>query len=151
MNAPRPMPSYAAALILGAAGSQATRTAEVRSPATGAVVGTYALAETSHVQLAVASADAAFRKWSAVCAHEREAALRKATAFARTRADEIGRLMALEQGKPYAQSRAEVIGACDLIDYYAAEAVRVEGQVLATEKSDLRSLVVRQPVGVVAA
>jgi len=148
---PRPAPLYAASLLLGSAACEAVRSAEVRSPATGAVVGTYALAEARHVEQAVSLAETAFRAWSALVAQERESRLRKATAHVRTKAAEIGRLMALEQGKPLAQSQAEVIGACDTIDYYAAEAVRIEGSTNPTEKGDLRSIVIRQPLGVVVA
>jgi acyl-CoA reductase-like NAD-dependent aldehyde dehydrogenase len=148
---PRTAPIISAGLIIEGATIATARSGEVRSPATGMVVGSYALAEREHVERAVTAASAAFAAWSRLTGAEREAAMRRATAHARGRADEIGRLMALEQGKPFAQSRAEVIGACDLIDYYAAEAVRIEGSVLPTEKADLRSLVVAQPLGVVAA
>lgn len=127
------------------------RQGEVRSPATGEVVGTFAWASAAQIEAAVQASERAWQTWAKVPAHEREALLRKATTHVRTRADEIGRLMALEQGKPFAQSRSEVIGACDIIDYYAAEAPRITGEINATEKSSLRSWVIRQPVGVVAA
>lgn len=127
------------------------RQGEVRSPATGAVVGTYAWATPAQLEAAVQAADRAWRAWAARPGHEREAVIRKATAHVRTQADGIGRLMALEQGKPYAQSRSEVIGSCDIIDYYAAEAVRITGEINPTEKASVRSWVIRQPVGVVAA
>ena len=112
-----------------------TRQGEVRSPASGVVVGTFAWATPTQLDAAVQAADRAWRAWAARPGHERETVIRKATAHARTKADEIGRLMALEQGKPYAQSRSEVIGSCDIIDYYAAEAVRITGEINPTEKS----------------
>jgi acyl-CoA reductase-like NAD-dependent aldehyde dehydrogenase len=130
---------------------KSARMGEVRSPATGEVVGTYAWATPEQLDGAVQAAERAWRAWARVPAHEREAKIRKATAFARTQADAIGRLMALEQGKPFAQSKSEVVGACDLIDYYASEAVRITGEINQTEKATLRSWVIRQPVGVVAA
>jgi succinate-semialdehyde dehydrogenase/glutarate-semialdehyde dehydrogenase len=147
----RPAPHFAASLILGTAKVESIRSADVRSPATGAVIGSYVLAESQHVEQAILLAHQAFRRWATVVAHEREALIRKATRHVRTKAAEIGRLVTLEQGKPFAQAQAEITGACDIIDYYAAEAVRIEGQVLATEKGDLRSLVISQPVGVVVA
>jgi len=128
-----------------------TRRGMVYSPATGAVVGAFAWATPEHLDRAVHSADLAWRLWAAVPGSEREATIRKATAHARTKADDIGRLMAMEQGKPFSQSRAEVIGACDIIDYYAAEAVRIIGEINQTEKASMRSWVIRQPIGVVAA
>ncbi len=125
--------------------------AEVRSPATGAVVGAYAQADASHVALAVEAAAAAQRAWAARPTPEREAAIRAATAKARAHAPQIGRLMALESGKPLKQSVAEAASSFDLIDHYAGEATRIHGEILPTERADMRSWVVRQPLGVVAA
>ncbi len=127
------------------------RVGEVHSPATGNLIGTYAWASAEQLEIAVSSANNAWRSWAKTPAHEREALMRKATAFTRTQADSIGRLMALEQGKPFSQSRSEVIGACHIIDFYAAEAVRISGDINQCEKANLRSWVIRQPVGVVAA
>jgi len=124
--------------------------ADVLSPANGEPVGACARASEEDVAAAVAAAQAAFAEWSARSAYERESVIRKAAAHVRTRADEIGRLMALEQGKPFAQSRGEVLASCDTLDYFAAEGVRVEGCVNPTEKPELRSWVVYQPVGVCA-
>ncbi|MBA3937581.1 MAG: aldehyde dehydrogenase family protein [Planctomycetes bacterium] len=131
--------------------ASAAQHGEVRSPATGEVVGTFAWAAPEQVEAAVQAAERSWRIWARVPAHERETVIRRATAHARTQADRIGRLMALEQGKPYAQSRAEVTGACDVIDFYATEAPRIAGEINQTEKASLRSWVIRQPVGVVAA
>ena len=123
---------------------------EVRSPHDGAPVASVAAATAADVDRAVAAAQAAFLAWSALTAYERESRIRKATAHARTLAPEIGRLMALEQGKPINQGCSEVLGACDTIDYYAAEAVRIEGTINPTEHRDYRSMVIYQPIGVCA-
>src|SRR5690606_719873 len=79
------------------------RQGEIRSPASGKIVRTFAWATPEHLDAAVHAAERAWRAWAQIPAHEREAVIRKATTFARTQADAIGRLMALEQGKPYAQ------------------------------------------------
>ncbi|WP_353484368.1 NAD-dependent succinate-semialdehyde dehydrogenase [Haliscomenobacter sp.] len=121
---------------------------KVYSPATGLAIAQVARATETDVDAAVQNAKAAFVQWAALPGAEREKIIRKATAYVRTQADQIGGLMALEQGKPFAQSRGEVTSSCDLMDYYAAEAVRVEGYVNSTEKSNLYSWVVYQPVGV---
>jgi acyl-CoA reductase-like NAD-dependent aldehyde dehydrogenase len=123
---------------------------EVRSPHDGALVASVAAATAADVDRAVAAAQAAFAEWSVLTAYDREARIRKATAHVRTQAAEIGRLMALEQGKPLNQGRSEVIGACDTLDYYAAEAGRIEGTINPTEHRDYRSHVVYQPIGVCA-
>ncbi len=121
---------------------------EVRSPHDGRLVGTVPRATSTDLDAAVQSAHAAFKSWSALPSYEREKIIRKATAFVRTKASEIGRLMALEQGKPLAQSVSEIGGACDTIDYYAAEGVRIEGWTNPAEDKAYRSTVVYQPVGV---
>jgi succinate-semialdehyde dehydrogenase / glutarate-semialdehyde dehydrogenase len=121
---------------------------ELRSPATGEVIGSVARAAESDLNEAVASAHAAFPAWSARTAYDREKVLRKAAAHVRTKADELGRLMALEQGKPLAQARSEIAGACDTLEYYAAEGPRIEGWSNPTEDRAYRSWVNWQPVGV---
>src|SRR6188768_3842293 len=77
---------------------------EVRSPHDGRVVGMVGKATPADLDSAVQAARAAFKSWSALTAYEREKIIRKATAYVRGKAEEIGRLMALEQGKPLAQS-----------------------------------------------
>jgi len=120
----------------------------VYSPANGQLIAEVAVASPGDVNTAVQCAKLAFKSWSILPAQEREKIMRQASAYVRTQADRIGALMALEQGKPFAQSRSEVISSCDLLDYYAAEAVRLEGYVNQTEKNNLYSWVIYQPVGV---
>ena len=122
----------------------------VVSPANGNIVATVTAANEKNIDDAVQTAHKAFASWSKLTGYEREKIIRKATAFVRTKADEIGMLMALEQGKPFNQSRSEIIGSCDTIDYYAAEAVRIEGYTNPTENNNVRSWVIYQPVGVCA-
>ena len=121
---------------------------EVRSPANGQVVGSVARATLDDLQSAVDAAGRAFLKWSAVTAYEREKIIRKATAHVRTQVDALGRLMALEQGKPLAQARSEIVGSCDTLDYFASEGPRIEGYTNPTEDPSYRSWVIYQPVGV---
>jgi acyl-CoA reductase-like NAD-dependent aldehyde dehydrogenase len=123
---------------------------EIRSPATGEIVGSVPEATTSDVDRAVVAATVAFPKWSVLTAYDRERTIKAALAHVRLKADEIGRLMTLEQGKPFNQSRSEVIGACDTLDYYASEGVRIEGFASPAEHRDYRSWVIYQPVGVCA-
>lgn len=120
----------------------------VYSPASGKPIAQVAAATPGDVDMAVKSAKLAFKSWSTLPAQEREKIMRQASAYVRTQADRIGALMALEQGKPFAQSRSEVLSSCDMLDYYAAEAVRVEGYVNPTEKNNLYSWVTNQAIGV---
>src|SRR5688572_14622010 len=121
---------------------------EVKSPHDGRVVGTVAKGTLADLDAAVTAAQTAFKSWSALTPYDREKTIREATAHVRTKANEIGMLMALEQGKPLAQSIGEIGGSCDTIDYYAAEGVRIEGWTNATEDKAYRSWVMYQPVGV---
>lgn len=123
---------------------------EIRSPANGQVVGAVPSASLKEVDWAVKVAQETFWGWAARTAYDREKIIRKATAHVRTKADEIGLLMAQEQGKPLKQCISEVIGSCDTIDYYAAEAPRIEGYTNPTEDPNFRSWVIYQPVGVCA-
>ena len=126
-------------------------TYDIPSPADGNIIGRAASASVEDVDRAVSNAADAFKEWSAKTAWEREKIIRKATAHAKSQADRIGRLMALEQGKPLNQSVGEAISSCDMIDYYAAEGVRIEGTIHPTEKANFRSWVTYHPVGVCAA
>jgi len=130
--------------------SSDAKTLEIRSPGDGSLVGSVAAGTVADVDRAVNAASDAFQSWSKLTAYERERIIRQATAHVRTRADAIGLAMAREQGKPFKQSRSEVIGSCDTLDYFAAEGVRVEGYSSPTEASDLRSWVGYQPIGVCA-
>jgi acyl-CoA reductase-like NAD-dependent aldehyde dehydrogenase len=123
---------------------------EIKSPATGDVVGSVASASREDLSETITNAQKAFLSWSKLSVYERDKIIRQATKHVRGKAEEIGRLMALEQGKPFNQSKGEVTASCDTIDYYAAEGLRIEGAVLATEDKNFRSQVIYQPVGVCA-
>ena len=138
-------------LIAGEARASASgKIFELHSPATGELVGTLPEASLEDVNAAVSAAKIAFADWSKLTAYQRETIVRKATAHVRTQTDRIGMLMALEQGKPFNQSRSEIIGSCDTLDYYAAEGVRLEGYSNPTEAANLRSSVSYSAVGVCA-
>lgn len=122
----------------------------IYSPANGELIATIARATQEDVNLAVETAQEGFKEWSKLTAYQRESIIKKATAYVRTQADRIGMLMAMEQGKPFNQSKSEIIGSCDTLDYFAAEGVRVEGYVNQTEKTGLFSMVKYYPVGVCA-
>jgi succinate-semialdehyde dehydrogenase / glutarate-semialdehyde dehydrogenase len=124
------------------------KTFDLFSPANGERIATVASGDASDVDKAVQAAHSAFKQWSKLTGYDREKIIRAATAHVRKQAERIGMLMALEQGKPFNQSKSEILGSCDTIDYYAAEAVRIEGYTNATEKNSFRSWVIYQPVGV---
>ena len=102
----------------------------------------------TELNAAVVRATEAQRVWASRTSYDREKVIRAATVYVRIQAEAIGLLMAQEQGKPLKQSVSEVVGACDILDYYASEGLRIEGYSNPTEATNLRSWVGYQPVGV---
>jgi succinate-semialdehyde dehydrogenase / glutarate-semialdehyde dehydrogenase len=135
-------------VIASAGGAQQ---AAVINPADQSVVGLAPVADAGLVNAAVTSAAAAFPAWSSLPAVQRAGHLSSIAAWIRSSALRLARSLTLEQGKPLSEAESEVETAAKAFDFYAAEAVRVSGQVLATESATLRSLVIHQPFGVVAA
>lgn len=121
----------------------------VVNPATGGTIAALPLATPADLDAALASAEAGFKLWRKTDADARGAVLRKTAELLRARADEIARILTLEQGKPIAEAKGEVLGSAQLFDWYAAEATRTYGRVL-VRPTGQRSIVIKQPVGVVA-
>jgi succinate-semialdehyde dehydrogenase / glutarate-semialdehyde dehydrogenase len=89
--------------------------------------------------------------WSRVSAFERSKIMRNAAALLRERADLIGRYMTLEQGKPFAESKAETLAGADIIEWFAEESRRTYGRIVPARGEAIRQLVTKEPVGPVAA
>lgn len=122
----------------------------VVNPATGNAMADVPLASTADLDEALAAADKGFKLWRSTDVEARAAILHKTAALLRERADEIGRILTLEQGKPLAEAKGEVAGAAQMFDWYAEEAKRNYGRVL-VRPTGQRSIVVKQPLGPVAA
>jgi len=100
---------------------------------------------------AVAAAVAAGASWARLSAYDRASYLYEAWRLMSERADDLARLMTIEQGKPLRAARNEVRYAGDFLLWYAEEAKRVYGTTIPSQRVDQRLVVVRQPVGVVGA
>ena len=133
---------------IGAPGGAAL---DVTNPATGARIGTVPVLGAAETEQAVAAAHRAFPAWAAKTAKERGALLRRWFELIVANADDIGTLMTAEQGKPLAEARGEVTYAASFVEWFAEEAKRLYGDVIPGHQADKRILVLRQPVGVVAA
>jgi succinate-semialdehyde dehydrogenase/glutarate-semialdehyde dehydrogenase len=127
------------------------KTLDVINPATGKPIGKVAHAGIADLDRALAAAQKGFAAWRKVPANERAAIMRKAAALVRERAPEIGRVMTLEQGKPFAEARIEVLSAADIIEWFADEGRRVYGRVVPSRNLAAQALVLKEPVGPVAA
>lgn len=125
-------------------------TFDVVDPSSGETIGAVPLASEADLDEALAAADRAFPVWRDTDVEKRGAILKKAAALLVERSDEIARLLTMEQGKPLAQAKGEVMGSAQLFDWAAEEAKRLYGRVLVRPKGQ-RSIVIRQPVGPVAA
>ncbi|WP_172293883.1 NAD-dependent succinate-semialdehyde dehydrogenase [Pseudoruegeria sp. HB172150] len=131
--------------------SQSGKTIDVVNPATEEVIGTVAHAGIPDLDSALAAAEKGFAVWSATPAFNRSKLMRKAADLLRERASDIAVHMTLEQGKPLTQSKLEVLGAADTIDWFAEEARRTYGQVIPARANGVISMTIKTPVGPVAA
>ncbi|APV50025.1 NAD-dependent succinate-semialdehyde dehydrogenase [Betaproteobacteria bacterium GR16-43] len=120
-------------------------------PATGATLAKGRGASPAQVEAAVAAAARTFPAWAAMPAYERGQILRSAAAKLRERADEIARVMTLEQGKPFAEAKGEVLSSCEIIEWNADEGRRLYGRLVPSRASNISVQVVHEPVGPVAA
>lgn len=124
---------------------------EVLNPARAEPVGTIAQATAPEIDRALEAARRAFATWSKLAPAARARYLKRAAAIVRERADPLGRLMTSEQGKPVKEATGEILKLADILEFYAEEATRVRGEIIANDSTAFQSLVVREPVGVVAA
>jgi succinate-semialdehyde dehydrogenase/glutarate-semialdehyde dehydrogenase len=124
--------------------------APVLDPSTDAVLGTVPHATPEDLHDAVAAAQDALRGWRATPPDARAAVLLRAAALLRERIEPIATVMALEQGKPLRDARNEVLRAASIVEWDAQEARRLYGRIIPAEPG-MRHLVIREPIGVVAA
>jgi len=127
------------------------RTVEVKNPATGGVIGTVPRMGAAEARRAVEAAHAAFPAWRARTARERAAVLRRWFDLVMANQEDLAILMTAEQGKPVTESRGEIAYAASFIEWFAEEGKRIYGDTIPPHLPDKRILVLKEPVGVVAA
>jgi succinate-semialdehyde dehydrogenase / glutarate-semialdehyde dehydrogenase len=124
---------------------------DVDNPATGEIIGKVpdlGGAETRH---AIEAANRAFPAWTKKPAKERAAILRRWFELMMANQEDLARLMTIEQGKPLTESRGEVAYAAAFLEWFGEEAKRVYGDTIPGHQSDKRIVVIKHPIGVVAA
>jgi succinate-semialdehyde dehydrogenase/glutarate-semialdehyde dehydrogenase len=126
-------------------------TLAVTDPATDEVIAHVPDGGIEHAQAAIDAARAALPGWRALPAAERAGPLRRLADLMIAEKERLARLMTREQGKPIAESRGEIAYAASFIEWAAEEAKRVYGETIPASRDGQRILVLRQPVGVVAA
>jgi succinate-semialdehyde dehydrogenase/glutarate-semialdehyde dehydrogenase len=122
----------------------------VLNPADESVIGIVPHATRADLDAALSAAESGLRVWRKTSPAKRAEIILKAAQLVRERVEEMAVAMTLEQGKPIAQSRLEILRGCDIIEWDATEGRRIYGRVIPSEPG-MRHTVLRQPIGVVAA
>jgi succinate-semialdehyde dehydrogenase/glutarate-semialdehyde dehydrogenase len=122
----------------------------VLNPADDSVLGTVPHATRADLDAALDAAERGFKVWFRTSPAKRAEIILKAAQIMRGRIEEMAVAMTLEQGKPIAQSRLEILRACEIIEWDAQEGRRIYGRIIPSEPG-MRHSVLRQPIGVVAA
>ncbi|TLY60684.1 MAG: NAD-dependent succinate-semialdehyde dehydrogenase [Gammaproteobacteria bacterium] len=126
-------------------------TVEVMNPATREPLGTVPDMGAAETRRAIAAAGNALPAWAAKTAKERALILRRWHDLMMANQEDLATLMTAEQGKPLAESKGEIAYAASFIEWFAEEGKRLYGDLIPGHQADKRILVLRQPVGVVAA
>ena len=127
------------------------KTLPVVNPATGKEIGRVAHAGRPDLDRALAAAQKGFETWRDMVPAERSKIMRKAAGLMRERAGDIAPLLTQEQGKPLAEAKGEALAAADIIEWFADEGFRVYGRIVPSRNLAMRQMVLKDPVGPVAA
>jgi succinate-semialdehyde dehydrogenase/glutarate-semialdehyde dehydrogenase len=122
----------------------------VDDPATGEVIGTVPNMGGKETRQAIDAAATAFDSWRKRTAKDRAVILRRWFDLMIANQEDLACLMTTEQGKPLAESRAEVAYAASFLEWFAEEAKRVYGDTIPAHQTGKRIVVLKEPVGVVA-
>src|SRR5579885_2849220 len=126
------------------------RTLGVINPATEEVIADVAYGSRKDARRALEAAHRAMPAWMKLTAWDRAKILKNTAELMRERADAISRTLTMEQGKPLAESKAEVLHSADTFEWFAEEGKRAYGQVIPQSIPGKRHITVKHPVGVVA-
>ncbi len=126
-------------------------TLAVRNPATGKTLGVIPNMGAGEARRAITAAAQALPAWAARTAKDRSTVLRRWFDLILQHQEDLATLMTAEQGKPLAESKGEIAYAASFIEWFAEEGKRLYGDIIPGHQADKRILVLRQPVGVVAA
>ena len=123
----------------------------VRDPATGGLLAEVADFDAADARLAIDAASRALPEWRTKTAKARAQTMRRWFELLMANQEDLARLMTAEQGKPLAETRGEVAYGASFVEWFAEEAKRVYGDIIPTTQAGRRVLVLKEPIGVVAA
>jgi succinate-semialdehyde dehydrogenase/glutarate-semialdehyde dehydrogenase len=127
------------------------RTLGVINPATEEVIEEIAYGGRAEARQALESAQRAMPAWMKLTAWDRAKVLKKTADLMRERLDALSRTLTMEQGKPVAESKAEILHSADTFEWFAEEGKRAYGQVIPNSQPGKRHMTIKHPVGVVGA
>lgn len=131
--------------------SSTGKTFEVMNPANGDVLGMVSFCGADETEEAIRAAEGAFAEFRLWPAGARASLLQRWARLVHENISDLARLLTLEQGKPYAEAKAEIAYGASYIDWFAEEARRIYGDVIPAPSRDRRIICTKEPVGVVAA
>ena len=123
----------------------------VENPATEETIAEVSAGGREDCKKAIAAAGEAMKTWMKTTAYDRAKVLKKTADLMRERADALARTMTMEQGKPLAEAKGEVLHSADTFEWFAEEGKRAYGQVIPQSNAAKRHLTIKHPVGVVGA
>ncbi len=124
---------------------------DVADPASGETIAAVADMGAAETSRAIAAAEAALPAWRALTAKQRSAVLRRWYELMLENAADLGAIVTAEMGKPLAEGRGEILAGAAYVEWFAEEAKRAYGETIPTHDPAMRLVVIKQPVGVVAA
>ena len=124
---------------------------EVNNPANMEIIGKVPNFTADETKSVIEHADNAFQLWKNTTAKERSIILKKWSDLIIENADDLAKIMTIEQGKPLAEAKGEILMGASYIEFYAEEAKRVYGDIIPDPRPGKRIVIIKQPVGVVGA
>lgn len=131
--------------------SRASEVYEVSNPAVDKIIAEVQNSSIGDAELAANAAYAAFPQWRDLCARERATILKRWHALIIENVQDLAKIISSEQGKPLSEARDEVFYGASYVEWFAEQAVRVNGEILTSVGVGQKHLVIKEPVGVVAA
>ena len=131
--------------------SSSGETLEVNNPASLEIIGNVPKCSITETKKAIDDANKAFQTWKETTAKERSVILKKWGELITENVDDLAKIMTIEQGKPLAEAKGEILMGATYIEFYAEEAKRVYGDIVPDPRPGKRIIIIKQPVGVVGA
>ncbi|HUQ35325.1 MAG TPA: NAD-dependent succinate-semialdehyde dehydrogenase [Aestuariivirga sp.] len=129
----------------------ASKSIDVTNPVNESVIGSVPNMGKVETKQAIEAAESAQKDWARKTAKERAAILRKWFTLMMENQEDLAQIMTAEQGKPLTESRGEIAYGASFIEFFAEEARRIYGETIPSPFANGRMVVIKQPVGVVAA